>query len=91
MKTASLFMNGRSQAVRLPSEFRFEGKHIFIYRDKQTGNVILSSQAPPSSWQDFMALRDQLGPVPKDFSRTRTPNTEKQVTALRDPFADWSE
>lgn len=28
-QTAKLFMNGRSQAVRLPAKFRFEGKETF--------------------------------------------------------------
>jgi len=30
MKTAKLFKNGRSQAVRLPKEFRFEGDEVYI-------------------------------------------------------------
>ena len=30
MKTAKLFKNGRSQAVRLPKEFRFEGEEVYI-------------------------------------------------------------
>lgn len=32
MKTAKLFANGRSQAVRLPQEFRFEGESVQICR-----------------------------------------------------------
>lgn len=32
MKTAKLFLNGQSQAVRLPKEFRFEGKEVYIRR-----------------------------------------------------------
>ena len=40
-KTAKLFRNGRSQAVRLPSEFRFEGTEVFVRRDPATGDVIL--------------------------------------------------
>ena len=31
-KTAKLFRNGRSQAVRLPREFRFEGDAVRIKR-----------------------------------------------------------
>ena len=46
---AKLFKNGRSQAVRLPSEFRFEGKEVFICREED--KVILS--AKPTSWDDF--------------------------------------
>lgn len=30
MKTAKLFQNGQSQAVRLPKEFRFEGEEVYI-------------------------------------------------------------
>jgi antitoxin VapB len=32
MATAKLFKTGRSQAVRLPKEFRFEGKEVRIRR-----------------------------------------------------------
>jgi len=42
MQTAKLFKNGRSQAVRLPAEFRFEGDEVLIRRDPLTGDVILS-------------------------------------------------
>ena len=41
-RTAKLFLNGRSQAVRLPAEFRFDGSEVFIRRDPSTGDVILS-------------------------------------------------
>ena len=37
-KKASLFMNGRSQAVRLPKEFRFEGTHVWARKD---GNRVI--------------------------------------------------
>jgi len=37
MKTAKIFQNGQSQAVRLPKEFRFETSEVFI---KKTGNVV---------------------------------------------------
>ena len=38
MNTAKLFMNGRSQAVRLPREFRFDGDEVFI---KKVGDVVV--------------------------------------------------
>ena len=37
MKTAKLFQNGQSQAVRLPKEFRFDDSEVFI---KKAGNVV---------------------------------------------------
>lgn len=84
-RKAKLFMNGRSQAVRLPADFRFEGDEVYVRRDEHTGDVILSSR-PPATWESFMALRDELGPLPDDFLADRQPSTE-----TRDPLADWRE
>ncbi|HXJ96042.1 MAG TPA: type II toxin-antitoxin system VapB family antitoxin [Terriglobia bacterium] len=64
MSRAKLFRNGRSQAVRLPAEYRFEGSEVFIRRDLQTGDVILSRR--PESWNDFFELVTALK-VPEDF------------------------
>ncbi|OGA26073.1 MAG: AbrB family transcriptional regulator [Betaproteobacteria bacterium RIFCSPLOWO2_02_FULL_65_24] len=60
MQTAKLFKNGRSQAVRLPAEFRFEGDEVLIRRDPVTGDVILSPRN--KSFEDWLALRDRLLP-----------------------------
>ena len=59
MQRAKLFMNGRSQAVRLPAEFRFEGSEVYIRRDPLSGDVILSAKGAWSSWDDFLADRAQ--------------------------------
>ena len=73
-KTAKLFVNGGSQAVRLPAEFRFEAsEEVFIRRDTVTGDVILSSKPASSAWVDFFALRDLAG-VPDDFMDERPLN-----------------
>jgi len=48
-QTAKLFNNGRSQAVRLPAEFRFEGTEVYIRKEGK--QVILSPR--PTSWDDF--------------------------------------
>ena len=48
--TAKLFRNGRSQAVRLPARFRFEGVDE-VSVSKVGDKVVLS--AKPSSWDDF--------------------------------------
>lgn len=64
MKTAKLFKNGQSQAVRLPKEFRFEGKKVFI---KKSGNaVILISVKNP--WEP---LFDSIHKFSDDFMDTR--------------------
>lgn len=66
MDTAKLFMNGRSQAVRLPKEYRFEGSQVYI---KKVGEVIvlIPYQAPWETLlesldlftEDFMPVRQQ--------------------------------
>ncbi len=66
--TAKLFTTGRSQAVRLPMEFRFSGKEVFIRRDPTTGEVILSTK--PASWQEFFDLADRTK-IPSDFMADR--------------------
>lgn len=58
MQTAKLFMNGRSQAVRLPAEFRFDGDEVYIRRDPVTGDVILSPRN--RRFADWLKLRDEL-------------------------------
>lgn len=66
MKTAKLFKNGESQAVRLPKEFRFDGESVYIHH---VGSyVVLVPRHDP--WRsmfeaaglftdDFMSVRDQ--------------------------------
>ena len=66
--TAKIFVTGRSQAIRLPKEFRFQGEEVFIRRDPITGDIILTPK--PASWQDFFALADATD-IPTDFLSDR--------------------
>ncbi len=75
--TAKIFTTGRSQAVRLPLEFRFDVPEVFIRHDPATGDVVLSRK--PSSWQgllDAVALN-----ASEDLLIER-----RQTSARRDPF-----
>jgi antitoxin VapB len=64
MKSAKLFKNGESQAVRLPKEFRFSGDEVFI---KRVGNaVVLLPKA--RSWD---TLLESLEKFPPDFMTNR--------------------
>ena len=67
MATAKIFMNGRSQAVRIPKEFRFEGKEVHIRREKN-GILILPKveDAPPSSFKELMG---KMGLPPPEAGR----------------------
>ena len=64
MKTAKLFQNGQSQAVRLPKEFRFEGEEVFI---KKTGNVVMLIPMA-HSWDSLLGSLDKFTP---DFMSER--------------------
>ncbi|MFD0929531.1 antitoxin [Methylophilus glucosoxydans] len=64
MKTAKLFQNGQSQAVRLPKEFRFDGDEVFI---KRSGNAVVLIPAN-HSWD---ALFSSLDKFSDDFMSER--------------------
>ncbi len=65
METAKLFQNGKSQAVRLPKEFRFKSDRVYV---KKMGNaVILLPYSAP--WQ---SLVDSLSLFSSDFMQERT-------------------
>lgn len=49
-KTAKIFKNNRSQAVRLPKEFQFDTQEVFIRREGH--EVILSPR--PLDWDDYL-------------------------------------
>lgn len=55
METAKLFWTGRSQAVRLPKAFRFEGQEVRIRR--QGDAVILEPVAADWAWLDGLVGR----------------------------------
>jgi antitoxin VapB len=76
--TAKLFTTGRSQAVRLPQQYRFEGNEVYIRREPTTGDVVLSRR--PDSWADFFAL--STADVPADFMSEADRNQGEQT---RDP------
>jgi antitoxin VapB len=63
-KTAKIFRNGRSQAVRLPSEFRFTTHEVFIERQGEA--IVLRPK--PENWDDFFSRPSK---VPKDFLSDR--------------------
>lgn len=49
-RTAKIFMNNRNQAVRLPKEFQFSAREVFIR--KEGSDVILSPK--PADWSAYL-------------------------------------
>ncbi len=72
LKTAKIFANGRSQAVRLPKEFRFEGDEVYIKRVGEL--VVLIPYHEP--WR---SLFDSLDQFSDDFMDQRNQPIDQQV------------
>jgi antitoxin VapB len=71
MDTARLFKSGRSQAVRLPKEFRFEGEEVFV---KKVGEAVVLLPRE-DSWR---TLYDSLGAFSEDFMQNRDQPAHQQ-------------
>jgi len=84
-KTAKIFTNGGSQAVRLPADFRFTGSEVFIRKDPETGEVILTEK--PRTWDKFFAALAAVE-EPEDIL-----DLEERKSMIHDPnpFADWEQ
>jgi len=71
MKTAKIFQNGQSQAVRLPKEYRFDDKEVYI---KKSGQVVYLIPMT-DSWE---ILFDSLKKFSKDFMAERVQPEQDQ-------------
>jgi len=79
MNTAKLFWSGRSQAVRLPKDFRFEGQEVRIRRHGRA--VILEPIAQDWAWLDQVS-----GSVDTDFEEAATDHPKTQDRPALDFF-----
>ena len=68
MQKAKLFMNGRSQAVRLPKEYRFTGDEVLV---KKIDDMLVIIPVH-SAWKNFLASLDAFSP---DFMENRPVQT----------------
>jgi antitoxin VapB len=76
---AKVFMTGRSQAVRIPAEYRFTTDEVYIRRDPQSGDLILSEA--PGGWDEIFDALDKAG-FPKDFLADRDQGSPQQREEL---------
>lgn len=70
-RTASVFWTGRSQAVRLPKEFRFEGETVLVHRE---GSAVILE--PVHEWPAGYA--ESFAGVPDDFDRPSQGRVDKR-------------
>jgi antitoxin VapB len=78
---AKVFMTGRSQAIRLPKEYRFKGSEVRIKRDPKTGDIILSEAG--MTWEAVVSLID-AAKAPPEFMADR-----EQGDHDRSPFEGY--
>ena len=71
MERAKIFWSGRSQAVRLPKDFRVRGDEVRIRRQGST--IILEPIAEDWAWLDLIA-----GKLDEDFVQAATEQPDQQ-------------
>ncbi|HXY47873.1 MAG TPA: type II toxin-antitoxin system VapB family antitoxin [Terriglobales bacterium] len=76
-RKATIFMNNRSQAVRLPKDFQFKTQEVFIR--KEGSDVVLSPR--PTDWLSYLADAPRLGEL--HGRRRRPAGTGAQAVMLR--------
>jgi antitoxin VapB len=74
---ARVFRNGRSQAVRIPAEFRFSTDEVYIERDSRTGALTLSEKPPKPSIQEIFRELDEAGAADFEIPRLELPPAER--------------
>ncbi len=72
MKTAKLFKNGRSQAVRLPKDFQFNGEDVFIQKHGEAVLLIPRDK----QWEIFLHGLDSFT---EDFMQEGRDQGEEQI------------
>ena len=81
MDTAKLFINGRSQAIRLPKAYRFEGKEVYI---KRTSEGVLLIPKDNSIWDIW---EKNLNKYEKPFMTNRNqPGSQEERAGLDELF-----
>ncbi len=79
MSIAKIFSHGRSQAIRLPKEFRFPGTEVHVRR---VGNDVVLSARPASSPEGLMQALDAFEPGLK-IEREQPAQQERAAIKVR--------
>lgn len=61
VQKAKVFRNGRSQAVRIPAEYRFNTDEVYIERNAATGAITLSEKPLRPSIREIFKALDEAG------------------------------
>jgi antitoxin VapB len=78
MDTAKLFLNGRSQAVRLPKEYALPGEEVYV---KKVSGVVMLIPKGADPWKPFV---DSLDKFSDDFMASgRAQGTIERRTSMK--------
>ena len=75
---ARVFRNGRSQAVRIPAEYRFSTDEVYIRRDPRSGALTLSEKPLRPSLDEIFAALDAAGAVDFELERNLSQPVERE-------------
>ncbi len=79
VEKARVFRNGRSQAVRIPAEYRFRTEEVYIERDPRTGALTLSEKPLRPSIEEIFAALDAAGAADFKLERDLTMPVERDL------------
>ncbi len=75
---ARVFRNGRSQAVRIPAQFRFATEEVFVQRDSRTGALTLSEKPLGPTLKEIFAALDAAGAADFELQRDLSAPQERE-------------
>ncbi len=76
---ARVFRNGRSQAVRIPAEYRFKSDEVYIRHNPTTGELTLSEHPLKPSLEEIFAELDAAGAADFVIERDLSPSPERDL------------
>jgi antitoxin VapB len=74
---AKVFRNGRSQAVRIPAEFRFNSDEVYIERNPANGVITLSEKPLRRSLDEIFKELDEAGAADFELERDLSPPQQR--------------
>lgn len=77
VERARVFMSGRSQAVRIPAEYRFATSEVYLRRNERTGEVTLSERPQGPGLAEIFEAIDAAGGA-EELLRDRDRETPKE-------------
>ncbi len=69
--------------MRIPAAYRFTTDEVFIRRNAETGEIVLSPVKPKRSWAEIFRMLDEIG-VPEDFLDDRDQGEPQERPGLLD-------